>query len=209
MIRVAVVDDHPLVSEGLSAVITREEDMALVVVLSSFEEATAYLHSQPSVDVMIIDIRLGDETGFGLLPAIHDLVNPPSVLFLSSFDLPQYVEAALRAGGSGFLVKSGPTQLLMDAVRHVARGGLVFGDGLRHRYDGPERKPFTGREREIVRCVTAGMTNDEIGSQLNVSRKTIEATLSKLYQRTKVASRVELAVRAQREGWLDDAERDP
>ncbi|CAN5141201.1 response regulator transcription factor [soil metagenome] len=195
MIRVAVVDDHPLVREGTAALIDRQEDMEIAGVAGSLEELGAILR-EGSVEVLLLDLRLGEESGFDLLRGKDGPM--PAVVVVTSYDYPQYADAALRLGAAGFVVKTAPTSELLDAVRRAAGGGLAFGvrpgGGV----------TLSAREREVLRCVVDGASNDEIGARLGISSRTVESHLRRLFERLAVASRTELAARALREGWLED-----
>jgi len=194
VIRVAVVDDHPLVREGTAAIVARADDMEITGVAGSLEELRPIL-DEP-VDVLLLDLRLGQESGFDLL---RNGTKPmPAVVVLTSYDYPQYADAALRLGASGFVVKTAPTAELLDAIRRAAAGGLAFGV-----------RPGNGvtlseREREVLRLVVDGASNDEIGARLGISSRTVESHLRRLFERLAVASRTELAARALREGWLEE-----
>lgn len=194
MIRVAVVDDHPLVREGTAAIVARAEDMEITGVAGSLEELRPILESP--VDVLLLDLRLGQESGFDLL---RNGTKPmPAVVVLTSYDYPQYADAALRLGAAGFVVKTAPTAELLDAIRRAAGGGMAFGV-----------RPGNGvilssREREVLRLVVDGASNDEVGARLGISSRTVESHLRRLFERLSVASRTELAARALREGWLEE-----
>jgi len=194
VIRVAVVDDHPLVREGTAAIVTRADDMEIAGVAGSLEELAPMLVG--SVDVLLLDLRLGQESGFDLLRA--GLQPMPAVVVLTSYDYPQYADAALRLGAAGFVVKTAPTAELLDAVRRAAAGGLAFGvrpgNGV----------ALSDGERDVLRLVVDGASNDEIGGRLGISSRTVESHLRRLFERLAVASRTELAARALREGWLEE-----
>ena len=194
MIRVAVVDDHPLVREGTAALVARADDMEIAGVAGSLEELRPILDSP--VDVLLLDLRLGQESGFDLLRNAD--APTPAVVVLTSYDYPQYADAALRLGAAGFVVKTAPTAELLDAIRRAAAGGLAFGV-----------RPGKGvmlseRERGVLRLVVEGASNDEIGARLGISSRTVESHLRRLFERLSVASRTELAARALREGWLEE-----
>lgn len=195
MIRVAVVDDHPLVREGTAAIVDRADDMEIAGTAGSLEELRPILDG--SVDVLLLDLRLGQESGFDLFRSSTD-TPMPAVVVLTSYDYPQYADAALRLGAAGFVVKTAPTAELLDAIRRAAAGGLAFGV-----------RPGNGvalspREREVVRLVVDGASNDEIGAALGISSRTVESHLRRLFERLEVVSRTELAARALREGWLEE-----
>lgn len=201
MIRVAVLDDHPLVIEGLERTIGLAPDLELVATATGLAEGTRLLESV-AVDVVLVDIRLGQESGLSLIRDAQSRADKPAFLVLSSFDTPQYVDAALRLGASGFMLKTSRPQELTAAIRTIAAGGLAFEPGLiAHGAAQPIR--LSRRERQIVDAVLRGRSNDEIGAELGISRKTVEGHLSKLFQRFAVGTRVDLAVRAERERWLD------
>ena len=194
MIRVAVVDDHPLVREGTAAIVARQEDMEIAGVAGSLDELRPILGA--AVDVLLLDLRLGQESGFDLLRGSAQPM--PAVVVLTSYDYPQYADAALRLGAAGFVVKTAPTAELLDAIRRAASGGLAFGvrpgNGV----------TLSDREREVLRLVVNGASNDEIGARLGISSRTVESHLRRLFERLAVASRTELAARAIREGWLEE-----
>jgi DNA-binding NarL/FixJ family response regulator len=194
VIRVAVVDDHPLVREGTAALVARADDMEIAGVAGSLDELKPILETP--VDVLLLDLRLGQESGFDLLREADAPM--PAVVVLTSYDYPQYADAALRLGAAGFVVKTAPTAELLDAIRRAAAGGLAFGV-----------RPGKGvmlseRERGVLRLVVDGASNDEIGARLGISSRTVESHLRRLFERLSVASRTELAARALREGWLEE-----
>jgi len=199
VIRVAIVDDHPVVADGLAAALGREADITVAWTAGTFAEAVRSLASGTVVDVVLVDIRLPDGSGLDLLPGNRP--GRPAFLVLSSFDRPQYAAAAFRRGAAGFLLKLAPTAAIVDAVHAAASGGLAF--EARHLATARTAPEITPRELEVVRLVASGRSNDEIASQLGLSRKTVEAYLTHLYERGGFTSRTELALWAERQGWLE------
>ena len=196
MIRVAVVDDHPLVREGTAALVDRQEDMEIAGVAATLADLRPIL-AAGDVHVLLLDLRLGEESGFDVLR--HEAAgHMPAVVVVTSYDYPQYADAALRLGAAGFVVKTAPTAELLDAIRRAAGGGLHF--GVRP----GQGVALSDREREVLRCVIDGASNDEIGARLGISSRTVESHLRRLFERLDVASRTELASRAIREGWLEE-----
>jgi DNA-binding NarL/FixJ family response regulator len=196
VIRVAVVDDHPLVREGTAALVGRSDDMEIAGVAASLEELRPMLAASP-VDVLLLDLRLGQESGFDLLRSADGPM--PAVVVLTSYDYPQYADAAMRLGAAGFVVKTAPTAELLEAIRRAASGGLHF--GVRP----GNAVALSHREHEVLALVASGASNDEIGHRLGISTRTVESHLRRLFDRVGVASRTELAARALREGWLEEA----
>jgi DNA-binding NarL/FixJ family response regulator len=202
MIRVLLVDDHPLVTERLEARLRSESDLSVVSTASSMGAAKAALNHN-TADVVISDVRLPDGSGFELLDWTTSLPAPPRFIMLSSFDTPQYIDAAQRLGASGFILKTTPTEEIVQAVRRVHAGGSSFPLELVRAGAQSPWKPLTSRERDVLDGLMRARSNDEIASDLGISRKTVEAYLSRLFARAGAMSRTELAIRAERERWLD------
>ena len=195
-IRVAIVDDHPVVRDGTAVLLAAEPDLAVVGVAGSIAEASA-LMDRALVDVLLLDIRLGQGSGFDLLTS-PTATDAPAIVVVTAYDYPQYTEAALRLGASGLVLKTAPIGELVGAIRRAAAGGLAFA----RRPGGPVAR-LTRRELDVVRLVVEGRSNDEIAAALGIGPKTVETHLGRIFERLGIASRTELATRAVREGWLD------
>ncbi len=198
-IRIAIVDDHPVLREGTAALLAAQPGLEVAGVASTLEEADAILASE-AVDVLLLDIRLGADSGLRLLTTNDPSRRRPAIVVLTSYDYPQYAEAALRLGASGFVLKTAPIAELLDAIRRAAAGGLAFGVRPGR---GAAIARLSERELDVVRLVVEGHSNDEIASRLGIGPKTVESHLRRLFERFDLASRTELATRALREGWLD------
>lgn len=205
-IRVAVVDDHPVVRDGTAAILANQPGIEVVGTAGSMDEARGLL-STTDADVVLLDIRLGTESGLNLLAAdpadvagAAVLHRPrPAIVVVTAYDYPQYAEAALRLGAAGFVLKTAPIGELVDAIRRAASGGMAF--GVRPRSS--DRTRLSPRELEVVGLVVEGHSNDEVAASLGIGAKTVETHLARLFERFGIASRTELATRALREGWLD------
>jgi DNA-binding NarL/FixJ family response regulator len=195
-VRVIVVDDHPVVREGTASLLAAQPGIAVVATAGSTDEAREAI-GRVEADVLLLDIRLGSDSGLRLL---GDATNGPAIIVLTAYDYPQYAEAALRLGASGFVLKTAPIADLLDAIHRVAAGGLAF--AVRPAAGLPG-KHLSQRELDVVRLVVDGRSNDEIGARLGIGPKTVESHLRRLFERFDVASRTELATRALREGWLE------
>ncbi len=196
-IRLIVVDDHPVVREGTAALLAGQVGIEVVGTADSVDEAAALI-ARIDADVLLLDIRLGSDSGLRLLGG--GTSDGPAIIVLTSYDYPQYAEAALRLGASGFVLKTAPIAELLDAIRRVAAGGLAF--SVRPR-SGAAVGRLSERELDVVRLVVDGRSNDEIAGRLGIGPKTVESHLRRLFERFDLASRTELATRALREGWLD------
>jgi len=193
-IRVAIVDDHPVLRDGIASLLASEPDMDVVALGENVADAERLLAANEA-DVLLLDVRLGTQSG---LTALHgDPQGRPAVVVLTAYGYPQYAEAALRLGASGFVLKNGPIEDLLAAIRAAASGALHF--GVRP----GQRLALSERELDVVRKVVEGRSNDEIGADLGIAPKTVESHLRRIFERVDVTSRTELATRALREGWLD------
>jgi DNA-binding NarL/FixJ family response regulator len=193
-IRVAIVDDHPVVRAGTAAIVEATQDLELVGTAATLDEARPYL-DPVAADVLLLDLRLGQEFGLTALAPGQKL---PAVVVVTSYDYPQYVDAALRLGAVGYVLKTAPIDELLGAIRRAAAGKLSF--DVR---PGDRRAPLSLREHQVVAAVVEGLSNDEIASRLGISPKTVESHLRRLFERHGAASRTELATRAIRDGWLE------
>lgn len=193
-IDVAIVDDHPVLRDGIASLLRGQSDLRVVALGNSVADAEAIL-SAGEADVLLLDVRLGTQSGLTALQRQRDL--KPAVVVLTAYDYPQYAEAALRLGASGFVLKTGPIEDLLAAIRAAAAGGMQF--GVRP----GSRLALSQRELDVVRLIVDGRSNDEVATELGISSKTVESHLRRIFERVGVASRTELATRALREGWLE------
>lgn len=200
-VSVGIVDDHPVVLSGVESGLASAPDIDVRAVGSTAAEAAALL-GRDDLDVVLLDIRLPDGNGIALLERTMT-AQRPAVIVLSSFEARQYVAAAIRFGAQGFMLKTAPIEVLIEAVRTVAAGALAYSA---EQLTATAYVALTRRERELVRLVAAALSNDEIAAVFRTSRKTVETQLTRLYERLGVSSRTELAVRAEREGWLETQE---
>lgn len=195
MIRLAIVDDHAVVREGIAALLGEQPDIEVVALAGDAETAVPLLADE-TLDVVLLDIRLGSMSGLQLLSA-EGRPPRPAIVVLTAYDYPHYADTALRLGASGYVLKSAPFDQLLSAIRRAADGQLAF--DIR-----PARSVrLTPRETVVVSLVAHGHSNDEIAGQLGISTRTVETHLRHLFERLGLASRTELATRALREGWLD------
>ena len=155
----SIVDDHPVVREGTAALLAAQPGIEVVGTAGSIDEATALI-AGVAADVLLLDIRLGTDSGLRLLTETAPADGGPAIIVLTSYDYPQYAEAALRLGASGFVLKTAPIAELLDAIRRVAAGGLAF--SIRPRAGGGLAR-LSERELDVVRLVVDGRSNDEIG----------------------------------------------
>ncbi len=217
-IRVVVADDQPLVRAGLSAMLGLEDDIEVVAAVADGEEAVAAARDLRP-DVVCLDIRMPRMDGITAARRIcgPEADDPIPVLILTTFDVDEYLFGALEAGASGFLLKDAEPDVVADAVRSVAAGHGTIADSLTKRVLGElvsrrRTQPvtaaradelLTARERDIVRLLAEGMSNDEIARALVVETSTVKSHLARILPKLGVRSRLQAAVWAYQNGLVD------
>jgi DNA-binding NarL/FixJ family response regulator len=207
MIRVALIDDQPLVLMGLSTLIGTEDDLELVGQAGDGRAGLALLR-RTRPDVVLCDIRMPVLDGLGLLAEVvaDPKLSGVRVVMLTTFELDEYVFEALRHGASGFLLKDAEPVRLLEAVRVVAAGGSLlapsvtrrvieeFGSAGRGHRPHPRLGDLTQREREIVTWVATGRSNQEIAEVLVLSSDTVRTHVSRAMVKLHARDRAQLVV---------------
>jgi DNA-binding NarL/FixJ family response regulator len=199
MIRLAIVEDHPAIADGLTALMRGEVDIAVVGTARDADSA-GYLIMSGSPDVVLCDIRLaGAMDGLELLSR-HKA--GPAFIMLSAYSYPSYYVAAMEHGAKGYLSKMAGIEQILAAVRTVAAGGTAFPDDVKRAVRVALRPP-TPREAQILALVAEGHGNAEIAESLSLRVKTVESQLRRMFDRYDVTSRTSLVRVAQRQGWIE------
>lgn len=199
MIRLAIVEDHPAIAEGLTALLGSEDDLVVVGTASDATGADRLIETH-APDVVLCDIRLsGDVDGLQLL-ARH---RPgPAFIMLSAYSYPSFYVDAVDNGAKGYLSKMATIQQIVKAVHTVAAGGTAFPDNVRRAVRSALRPP-TLRESQILVLVADGLGNAEIAERLSLRLKTVESQLRRMFDRYDVTSRTSLVRVAHEQGWID------
>ena len=211
-VRILLVDDHPVVLDGLESALAGEADLVVVARAATVAQARAILAREAvdrdalgraAIDIVLVDIRLPDGSGLELMAESAGTTDTPAWIVLSSFETPQYLAAALSLGAAGYLLKTAPIGEVVAAIRRVAAGEAAFTAAQLKGAQESGTARLTSLDQRILRALTAGQSNDEIAAELQIAGKTVEAHLTRLFGQFGVHSRTELALRADREGWLD------
>jgi DNA-binding NarL/FixJ family response regulator len=201
VLRVMVVEDHPVVARGVADILGSRPDMRFVGLAGSVDEAVNRV-AVTRPDVVVCDVIFGGvPTGFELPEALRRSGSRDvPVLFYSAFDLPWFYARALQVGGAGYVLKTASPAALMKAIEQVAAGDRVFAAEVLEAaaaVAGP-----SVREVEVLALVAGGRGNIEIAARLRVSPRTVESHLKRLSARYQVRSRTELVTFAIGQGWL-------
>jgi two-component system, NarL family, response regulator NreC len=210
-IRVLIVDDHAVVRSGLRLLLAQEPDIEPIGEAGTGREAVFEARSL-TPDVILMDVVMPDQTGLEALPVLLHEHPEVKVLLLSMQDDPRYVREAFSAGAMGYVLKDAADAEVVNAVREVARGGRYVNPELGARLVAAEAEaqrraeedPLSDREREVLRLLALGHTNQEIARQLYISVRTAETHRAHIMQKLRLQSRAELVRYAMAQGLLDE-----
>ncbi|MFJ9456831.1 response regulator [Kitasatospora sp. NPDC101447] len=220
-VRVLLVDDQPLMLVGLGILIGGTTDLEVVGEAGDGREAVR-LARELRPDVVVMDIRMPGMDGIEATRQVTAEPDPPKVLVLTTFDDDEYVYGALRAGASGFLLKSMALDAILDAIRVVAAGDALIAPSVTRRliadFAGTSATPaapapapepaadarliagITDREREVLALVGQGLSNTEIAEKLVISAATAKTHVARLFAKLEARDRVHLAIIAYENG---------
>jgi DNA-binding NarL/FixJ family response regulator len=212
--RVLLADDHAMVRRGLRMVLDAEPDLAVVAEAADGVEALEAVRAGAAVDLAILDVSMPRMTGIQAAPELIALRPELRVLMLSMHDNEQYLFEALKAGASGYVLKTAADRDLVEACRAALRGepflypsaiAALVRDFLERARSGDEAPadPLTPRELQVLKLVAEAYTNDRIADVLKISRKTVERHRENLMGKLGMRDRVELTRYAIRRGLVE------
>ncbi len=210
MIRILIVDDHPIVREGLAAVLDAQEDMEVAGEASDGEEAVKqYAEHQP--DIVLMDLAMPGADGVEAIRRIRAFDEQARVVVLTAYDTDDRIFQAVQAGARGYLLKGAPRDEIFRAIREVNNGGSLLepaiadkllsrvGDILR----GGAVEQLTPRELDILTLMARGLRNKEIAHQLYITERTVKFHANAIYRKLDVSSRTEAVSKALRHGLVE------
>jgi DNA-binding NarL/FixJ family response regulator len=211
-IRVLIADDHPPVRDGLENLLSKEPDIEVIAKAADGEE-TIKLAKMLLPNVAIIDVSMPKIDGIKATEKIKSTCPHTMVLMLSAYPYEAYLLAALRAGASGYLLKTSPMDELISAIRSISKGQSVFDTKainiLVHRLNTSTTKRLSGnhvlhpRQIEVLRLVAKGKRNKQIAQTLNISERTVQTHLIRIFKELGTDSRLNAVLNALREGFLN------
>jgi DNA-binding NarL/FixJ family response regulator len=217
-IRVAIADDHALVRAGFRALLEAEPGLEVVGEAADGAEAIELARTE-APDVVLMDIRMPGTDGVAATSQItsqQTAVRPARVLILTTFDLDEYVYAALRAGASGFLLKDTPPAELLAAIRIIASGDALLAPSVTRKLirefarqspasPRPSLDVLTDREQDVLALVARGLSNAEIAAELFITLATVKTHVSRLLAKLAARDRAQLIVVAYESGFAAPA----
>lgn len=212
VIRVLVADDHRMVRSGFRIILETEDDLEVVGEAADGEQAVALVAST-APDVVLMDVEMPGMDGLEATRRITAAGDGPAVLILTTFDRDDYLFAALQAGASGFLLKNGSPEALIEAVRVLARGDALLAPEITGRViakfarpvaapagSAQELKELTPREYEVLVLLAGGATNGEIATRLFLGEATVKTHVSRVLAKLRLRDRTQAVVFAYEHG---------
>jgi len=204
-IRVVVADDHPIVRQGLVALLANEPDIEVVADVADGRAAvSAVLAEEP--DVVLMDLRMPEMDGVEATRAVRARRPGVAVLVVTTYDTDEAIVRAVEAGAAGYMLKDSPTDALVDAVRRAAAGETVLAPPITKRLNDRDRRvsPYalTSREIDVLRAVAGGNTNAEIAASPFISEATVKTHLIHIFEKLAVSDRAAAVARAYERGFL-------
>ncbi|TLV00689.1 response regulator [Dyadobacter luticola] len=192
-VRILIVDDHPMVLEGLKSLLADNEEVTVVGTASNAIDAIAFLKSN-EVDIAFLDINLPDINGIDLCKKVKEQFPTVKTLALSTFSERAYVSRMIQNGASGYLIKSSGKEEILEAIRQVQLGGYFMNVNFdQNTATAPKTVPFlTRREKEVLVLIAEGMTNPQIAEQLFISVTTVNSHRQNLLMKFEVSNTASL-----------------
>ncbi|MBV9271904.1 MAG: response regulator transcription factor [Candidatus Eremiobacteraeota bacterium] len=203
MIRVAVIDDHPIVLDGIAANLEQAEDIILTARGKDADDALRIAQSGEA-DVVVLDLELPGKNALAIIPDIKSLHHPAHIVVFSAFGGPNRIADALASGADSYVVKGTSFDELLTAIRSAYAGKRYLSPEIASQvalvYGAPER--LTQREREILSLLAQGQANKEIGERLNITERTVKFHVSRILARLGASNRAHAITIAQERGLL-------
>lgn len=190
-IKIMIVDDHPVVREGLSRIIVSESGMEVIAEAGTGAEALKqYRKLRP--DIVLLDMRMPEMTGIQTIEAIRKEFSNARIIVLSTYDLEEDIYQSLQAGARGYILKDSPRNELLASIRRVHAGERVIPPNiatrLAERIGGNE---LTAREFEVLKLIVAGKSNKQIGDNLGISEGTVKSHVNNILDKLGVTDRTQ------------------
>jgi DNA-binding NarL/FixJ family response regulator len=201
-IRVLIADDHAIVREGVSAIISRQSDMTVVAEASDGAQAVDFW-GQTRPDIALLDLRMPKLDGAGVTEALRAEDPSARVIVLTTYDTDNDILRAIRAGAKAYLLKDSPREELLNCIRRVHLGETFLTPTLVEKLaSGLSSNTLTGRELDVLTQLANGLSNKEIGARLCITGTTVKSHVRAIFSKLNVLSRTEAVTAANRRGLI-------
>jgi two-component system NarL family response regulator len=203
MINVLIADDHPVVREGLAAILKSQKDIKVVGEATNGEE-TLELCDEHSPDVLLLDLRMPKKDGLQVITELTARrVSKPRVIIMTTYESEEDIRRALKAGAKGYLVKGTAPQQIRDSVRRVASGESLLPAAIASKLAESMAHPeLSERERQVLQYIANGRSNKEIGQVLYISENTVKAHVKSILTKLDAMGRTEAIAIATKRGLI-------
>ena len=195
-ISVAVIDDHPIVREGIVAVIGTQSDMRVAQAATTIAELT------DAADAVVLDWEIPEPQGARAIEALLERFPETSIIVFSAYAGSERVRAALDAGARAYVLKGSPAEELLHAIRASSAGGIVLGKGIDPPFSRASADAPTARESEVLQLLAGGFSNAQIATRLRISERTVKFHITSIYARLGAKRRTQAVAIARERGLL-------
>ncbi|MDW3194942.1 MAG: response regulator transcription factor [Cytophagales bacterium] len=212
MIKLLLADDHQIVLDGLSSLLSKERDMKIIDEVPDGELVLKVLATK-QVDIVILDIEMPELDGIETTKAIKETYKTVKVLILSMYNDEEFIKQIIQIGASGYILKNRGKEELVDAIRKIAEGGQFFGEAVTNVLIEGLRKPknlqekeeviLTRREKEVLGLISHGLTTPQIAEKLFIAHSTVETHRRNLIDKTNSSNTKALIRYAYKNGLVD------
>ena len=203
MIRVAIVDDHPIVTDGVVANLSAAAEIAVVATGTSADDATE-IARRHAPDVLILDLELGGKSGLDAIPGVKAASPPTRVVIFSAYAGEERVATAFERGADSYVLKGTPSDELVAVVRAVAAGGTLIPPEIAAQLSRAVRQPrrdrLTERERETLALLAEGLSNRAIAERLGITERTVKFHVAQILARLGASNRAQAVAIAKARG---------
>jgi len=204
LIRVGIVDDHPVVRDGLAAILGLQPDIKVVGEAETGREACA-LFDRQRPDVLLLDLKMPGMDGLEVVQTLCAAHPEARIVILTTYGGDEDIFRSLKAGAKGYLLKDAPRQQILEAIRTVHAGGRYLPAAIVSKVAEHALRPeLTGREREVLQGMARGASNKEIGLALSISEGTVKTHVKAILAKLDAVSRTEAVTIATRRGIIRD-----
>ncbi len=210
LIRILVADDHPVVRDGLVAMLATQRDFAVIAEAATGTEAVRQAAAHRP-DLILLDLEMPELDGVEAIQRLRAVCLTARIIIFTAFDTDDKIVGAVRAGAHGYLLKGVPREELFRAIRLVSEGGSllqpVVATKLMQHVSGRSAlpalpEPLTGREMDVLRCLALGRSNKEIAAQLSISERTVKFHMSAILGKLNASNRTEALTLAAQHGLI-------